>query len=174
MSQDSHTGTLASYHEGVIEIRHAHRNIVQMDDSYLQVLIDNLTATVPVQDAIDADHFELTDLIRVHDRILPGVGICMGPCLSTARPNCLYYDKKAFSRGWIPKFPTQVTWESCFPQRRRLSGTHPRNTVLELQTGPTRSLYQWMALGGQTVVNVGNGHEGRATAVTTRRLGRDR
>ena len=161
VNQDSYVGTLASYSKALKS--GTPPDIVQMDSSYLQILIDS-HSTVPVQDAIDADHFDLADLVvsAIESFRVSGSVWAMPFNCST---QLLYYDKKAFSRGGLDPDSRPGDIGELLAAATAIVKHSSEKYGLSFKL-TSSSLYQWMALGGQTVVNVGNGHEGRATAVT--------
>ena len=161
VNQDSYAATLAAYTKALSS--GTPPDIVQMDSSYLQILVDS-HAMVPVQDAIDADDFDLADFVPS-----PTESFRVGSSVWAMPFNCsaqlLYYDKKAFSRaGLNPDSPPGNTSELRAAAEAIVRHSSEKFGLSFKLT--SSSLYQWMALGGQNVVNLGNGHDGRATAVT--------
>jgi sn-glycerol 3-phosphate transport system substrate-binding protein len=160
VSQNSYNGTLVAYSKatrsGTLP------DLVQMDSSYLQVLIDGRTI-VPVQQAIDADGFDLTDFVPATTESFR-VGDTLWALPFNNSVQILYYDKAAFSRaGLDPDSPPTNMDEFHFAAKTLVKHGPARYGVsLDLTTS---SFYQLMALGGQSVVNQQNGHQGRATAV---------
>jgi sn-glycerol 3-phosphate transport system substrate-binding protein len=161
VNQDSYAGTLAAYTKALSS--GTPPDILQMDSSYLQMMVDS-HAIVAVQDAIDADRFDLADFLPSTTESFRIAGSVW------AMPfNCsvqlLYYDKSAFSRaGLDPDAPPRDTGE-LHRAATAMVNHGPSKYGLAFKTSSS-SLYQWLALGGETVVNFGNGHDGRATEMT--------
>ena len=161
VNQNSYTATLAAYTKALIS--GTPPDIVQMGSSYLQVLVDS-HAMVPVQDAIDADHFDLADFLpSATESFRVDGSVWAMPFNCSAQ--LLYYDKKAFSRaGLDPDSPPADTSELQTAAEAIVKHSSEKfGLSLKLMSS---SFYQWMALGGKNVVNFDNGHDGRATSVT--------
>jgi sn-glycerol 3-phosphate transport system substrate-binding protein len=161
VDQNSYVGTLAAYTKALSS--GTLPDLVQMDSSYLQVLIDGRTI-VPVQQAIEADGFDMSDFVAATTESFSVAG-----SLWALPFNCsvqvLYYDKAAFSRAGLDPGTAPSDIGELRTASSTLTGHGASKYGLSLDL-TSSSFYQWMALGGQAVVNSGNGHEGRATAVT--------
>ena len=161
VNQDSYAGTYAAYIKALST--GTPPDIVQMDSSYLRLLVDS-DSLAPVQDAIDADRIDLADFLpsTIESFRIAGTVWAM-PFNCSAQ--LLYYDKSAFSRaGLDPNSPPADT-SDLRTAAKAIVDHGPEKHGLAFKTASS-SLYQWLALGGETVVNLGNGHDGRATAVT--------
>jgi sn-glycerol 3-phosphate transport system substrate-binding protein len=166
VNQNSYAGTLAAYEKAASS--GTLPDLVQMDSSYLQVLIDGRTI-VPVQEAIDAESFGLSDFVPATTESFNVAGTLWALPLNCS-VQVLYYDKSAFSRAGLDPAnpPSDLDELRSASSRLTARGITKYGVSLDMTSS---SFYQWMALGGQTVVNQGNGHEGRATAVTIDGLG---
>ena len=106
VNQDSYAATLAAYTKALSS--GTPPDIVQMDSSYLQVLIDSKTL-LPVQDAIDADRFDLTDFIPSAAESFRIAGTTWALPFNCA-VQLLYYDKRAFTRQGSIQFCARRHW----------------------------------------------------------------
>jgi sn-glycerol 3-phosphate transport system substrate-binding protein len=161
VNQNSYASTLAEYAKA--SAKGTLPDLVQMDATYLQTLVDS-HLILPVQEAIAADQYDLSDFLpatiesfRISDSIW-------------AMPfNCavqvLYYDKAAFRRATLDPDspPSDMTEMTDFSTTIVRHGTERYGMSLKTAIA---NLDQWLALGGQTVVNKANGRAARATAVT--------
>ena len=76
----------------------------------------------------------------------------------------LYYDKAAFSRAGLDPNSPPTNMDEFHSAASKLVKHGPQKYGVSLDL-TTASFYQLMALGGNSVVNQQNGHQGRATAV---------
>jgi sn-glycerol 3-phosphate transport system substrate-binding protein len=166
VNQDSYASTLSEYTRatstGTLP------DLVQMDGGYLQQLIDS-RRIVPVQEAIEADGYDISDFVvaalesfRVSDAIWAIPFNCS--------VQVLYYDKAALRRASLdPDSPPQSMTEMIDASKSIVShGSEKFGMSLKMAIA---NFDQWVALGGQTIVNNANGRDARATAVNLQSAG---
>lgn len=138
-------------------------DLVQMETVDLQLMIDS-RSIVAAQSAIDADHFDMSDFLPAARDffVVDGTQWAMPFNLST---NILYYDKSAFSRAGLDPDtpPADLDDMRTMAQTIVSSGTEHYGASLKLDAAYPE---QWLAIENATLVNDGNGRQGRATAVT--------
>jgi sn-glycerol 3-phosphate transport system substrate-binding protein len=161
VNQNSYVTTLSEFARALA--KGSLPDLVQMDSAYLQQLIDT-RKIVAVQEAVDADGYDLFDFLpAVNESFRVGGSLWAMPFNCFAQ--VLYYDKAAFNRvGLDPSSPPSDSSQMISVSQAFVGpGTERYGMSLKLSN---QNLYQWMALGGQAVVNNGNGRTSRATAVT--------
>jgi sn-glycerol 3-phosphate transport system substrate-binding protein len=161
VNQNSYASTLAEYAKA--SAKGTLPDLVQMDAMYLQTLVDG-HRILPVQEAIEADQYDLSDFLpatiesfRISDSIW-------------AMPfNCsvqvMYYDKAAFKRAALDPDSPPSDMTAMIDASTKIVRHGTETYGMSLKTA-IAALDQWIALGGQTVVNNANGRNARATAVT--------
>jgi sn-glycerol 3-phosphate transport system substrate-binding protein len=139
-------------------------DLVQIEDTGLQQMIDT-QAVLPAQSCVDADKYNLSDhLKRVVDYY--SVKGKLYPMPFNVSNPVFYYNKKAFqTAGLDPSNPPKTLDEvKSAAQKLKDSGTVAQAGLgLKLDAW---FLEQWLALGGKTYVNNGNGRKSRASSVT--------
>ncbi len=138
-------------------------DVVQMETSDLQLMIDSGSA-IPVQSAIDAEHYSLSDYVpstvnyfRVDDVLwaLP----------FSISGEVLFYNKVAIEKAGLDPSNPPTTLDELRTWAEKVVSTKTEKYGMSLKLTPS-TFEEWMAMGGQTMVNHENGRSGRATAVT--------
>ncbi len=138
-------------------------DIVQMETSDLQLMIDSDSA-VPVQSAIDAERYSLSDYVpsavnyfRVDDVLwaLP----------FSISGEVLFYNKVAVEKAGLDPNDPPATLDELRTWAEKIVSTNTEKYGMSLKLTPS-TFEEWMAMGGQTITNHENGRNGRATAAT--------
>ena len=161
VNQNSYAGTLAELARAIP--RGSFPDLVQMDSAYLQQLIDT-HKVVAVQEAIEADGYDMADFLPAATE-----SFRVANSLWAMPFNCsvqvLYYDKAAFRRVGLDPSSPPVDASHMISASQAFVGPGTERYGMSLKLS-SQNLYQWMALGGEPVVDHGNGRGSRATAVT--------
>jgi sn-glycerol 3-phosphate transport system substrate-binding protein len=139
-------------------------DLVQIEGTDLQQMIDT-HAVLPAQACVKADKYDLSDhLKRVVDySTLHGT---LWPMPFNASSPVLYYNKRAFqAAGLDPNQPPRTLDEVRSAARKLKDSGAAAQAGFGLNPDP-RYFEHWLALGGKTYVNNGNGREIRASSVT--------
>ncbi len=138
-------------------------DVVQMETSDLQLMIDSDSA-IPVQSAINAERYSLSDYVpstvnyfRVDDVVwaLP----------FSISGEVLFYNKVAVEKAGLDPNSPPLTLDELRTWAEKIVSTKTEKYGMSLKLTPS-TFEEWMAMGGQTIVNHENGRSGRATAVT--------
>jgi sn-glycerol 3-phosphate transport system substrate-binding protein len=161
VNQNSYSDTLTAYTTalsgGTLP------DVVQMQTTDLQILIDS-ASVVPAQNAVDADHYDLSDFIpstveffTVKDKLW-----AMPFNISS---QVLYYDQNAFSDAGLDPASPPATLDDLRSAAQKIISSNTEKYGMSLKvTDATFELL--LALGGGDLVNDSNGRDGRASAVT--------
>jgi sn-glycerol 3-phosphate transport system substrate-binding protein len=139
-------------------------DLVQIEGTDLQQMIDT-QAVLPAQACVKADNYDLSDhLKRVVDyNTLHGT---LWPMPFNASSPVLYYNKRAFqAAGLDPDQPPRTFHEVRSAAQKLKDSGAAAQAGFGFKTDP-RYFEHWMALGGKTYVNNGNGRKSRASRVT--------
>ena len=139
-------------------------DLVNIGDTGLQQMIDT-KAVLPAQACVKADKYDLSDqLERVVDYYsVKGALWAMPFNVSNL---LLYYNKPAFQAAGLDPNQPPTTFEEVKAAAQKLQDAGAVGQAgFALKLDPAY-LEQWLALGGKTYVNNGNGRKSRATAVT--------
>jgi sn-glycerol 3-phosphate transport system substrate-binding protein len=139
-------------------------DLVNIADTGLQQMIDT-RAILPAQACVDADKYDLSDnLKRVVDYY--SVKGKLYPMPFNVSNLVLYFNKKAFeSAGLDPNAPPKTLDEVKTAAQKLKDSGAASQAGFGLKLEPAY-LEQWLALGGKTYVNNGNGRKSRATSTT--------
>ncbi|MHB8262254.1 MAG: ABC transporter substrate-binding protein [Acidimicrobiales bacterium] len=161
VDQASYTDTLTLYTAALSG--GALPDVVQMESSDLQLMIDSDSAT-PVQSAVDAEHYDLSDYVPSTVDYFRVGGVLWALPFSISG-EVLFYNKAAFSKAGLDpeKPPTTLSELRSYAEKIVHAGTEKYGMSLKLSPS---SFEEWMAMGGDTLVNHENGRSGRATAVS--------
>jgi len=161
VNQNSYTDTLAAYTAALSGGSLPH--VVQMQTTDLQFMIDS-QSIVPIQSAINADHYDLSDFIpsvvnffRVKDVLyaLP----------FNISSNVLYYDKKAFEAAGLDPNSPPTSLDGLRSAAEKIVSSNTEKYGMSLKV--TDSDFQLeLALSAGDLVNNDNGRSARATAVS--------
>jgi len=161
VNQNSYDDTLSAYDAalsgGTLP------EVVQMQTTNLQYMIDSQSA-VPVQWAVEADHYDLSDYIPSTVEFFKVEGTLYALPFNISS-NVLYYDKNAFrAAGLDPNSPPR-SLDSLRSAAERIVRTNTEKYGMSLKV--TDADFQLeLALAGDELVNNNNGRSARATAAT--------
>jgi len=161
VNQNSYTDTLTAYTAALSGGTLPH--VVQMQTTELQFMIDS-QSIVPIQHAVEADHYDLSDFIPSTVNFFKVKGVLYAIPFNISS-NVLYYDKKAFeAAGLDPNSPPKSLDDLRSAAEKIVSsGTEKYGMSLKV----TDSDFELqMALAGADLVNDDNGRSGRAAAVS--------
>lgn len=161
VNQSSYTDTLAAYTAALSGGNLPH--IVQMQTTELQYMIDS-QSIVPVQSAIDADHYDLSDFIAsvVNFFRVNGTLYAMPFNISS---NVLYYDKKAFEAAGLDPNSPPTSLDGLRSAAEKIVSSNTEKYGMSLKVTDADFELE-LALAGGLLVNDNNGRTGRATAVS--------
>ncbi|MCL4434870.1 MAG: ABC transporter substrate-binding protein [Actinobacteria bacterium] len=138
-------------------------DVVQMESSDLQLMIDSDSAT-PVQSAIDAENYSLSDYVpSTVDYFRVDGALWALPFAISGE--VLFYNKVAFSKAGLDPESPPTTLSELRAYAEKIVSTRTEKYGMSLKLTPS-TFEEWMAMGGELLVNHGNGRSGRATAVT--------
>ncbi len=161
VNQNSYDDTLSAYDAalsgGTLP------EVVQMQTTNLQYMIDS-QSTVPIQSAVEADHYDLFDYIPSTVEFFKVEGTLYALPFNISS-NVLYYDKNAFrAAGLDPNSPPR-SLDSLRSAAQRIVRTNTEKYGMSLKV--TDADFQLeLALAGDELVNNNNGRSARATVVT--------
>jgi sn-glycerol 3-phosphate transport system substrate-binding protein len=161
VNQNSYTDTLSAYTAalsgGTLP------DIVQMQTTELQFMIDS-ESIVPIQSAVDADHYDFSDHIPSVVEFFRVKGVLYAMPFNVSS-NVLYYDKKAFTAAGLDPSspPTSLNALRAAAEKIVSSGTEKYGMSLKVTDSDFELL---LALADGELVNNDNGRSARATAVS--------
>jgi sn-glycerol 3-phosphate transport system substrate-binding protein len=136
-------------------------DIVQMENVDLQLMIDS-KSIVPVQSAVEADHYDLSDFLP-SSLAYYTVGGALQAMPFNISTQVLYYDKGAFTRaGLDPDTPPKTLDEvrtAC--EKIVSSGAEKYGMSIKITAS---NVEQWISLGDGLLLDPGNGRSSRATS----------
>jgi len=135
-------------------------DIVQVVDFETQRVIDS-RSVARAQDCIDAERTDLSDFLP---RVLAywSIGGDLWSYPFTAAADVLYYNARAFEKAGLDPQDPPASLEEVRRQSQQLvdSGVARHGISVEMHAW---SFENWLSTYGQTLVNNGNGRDGRAT-----------
>jgi sn-glycerol 3-phosphate transport system substrate-binding protein len=138
-------------------------DLFQGEDTSLQTLIDS-RSVLPVQSCIDAESMSTSDFVA---RVLAyySVGDVLWPMPFNDSNPILYFDKSAFRRAGLDPEAPPATLDEVEAASRAIveSGAAPYGIAIKTDSWV---IEHWLAKAAQTLVDNGNGRDGRATKVT--------
>ena len=138
-------------------------DLVQIEDTGTQLMIDS-QSVLPAASCIQADNLDTSDIIpralayyTVKDVLYPMPFNVSNPIL--------YYNENAFSQAGLDPEKPPTTLEEMQEASQKIvdSGATEYGFAFKIQPW---FLEHWLAMGGNTYVDNGNGREDRATAMT--------
>ena len=161
VNQNSYTDTLSAYTAALSG--GSLPDIVQMQTTELQFMIDS-ESIVPVQSAVDADHYDFSDYIPSVVEFFRVKGVLYAMPFNVSS-NVLYYDKKAFAAAGLDPSspPTSLDELRSAAEKIVSSGTEKYGMSLKVTDSDFELL---LALADGDLVNNDNGRSARATAVS--------
>lgn len=138
-------------------------DVVQIESEDLQLMIDT-KSVVPAQSAVDADHYDLSDFLGVAVSYFRVAGTLWAMPFNISS-QVLYYDKNAFAHAGLDPSVPPTTLDDLRSAAGKIVKTSTEKYGMALKLSPS-TFDEWIAMGGGTLVNHGNGRQGRATAVT--------
>jgi sn-glycerol 3-phosphate transport system substrate-binding protein len=163
VGQNSYTDTLTAYTTALSAGTSKLPDLVQWETELIEILVDS-QSVVPVSSAIAADHYSVSDFVPSMLNFFRINGTQWALPFNVSN-QVLYYDQNLFTKAGLDpaKPPTTLSALRNAAEKIVSSGTAKYGISLK-QDASTFELL--MALGNQTVVNHGNGRQGRASAVT--------
>jgi sn-glycerol 3-phosphate transport system substrate-binding protein len=138
-------------------------DLVQMEDTALQFMIDS-QSVLPAQSCVDAEKYDTSDHV---ERVLNYYTVqdVLWPMPFNVSNPVLYYDKALFRKAGLDPEKPPATLDDLRAASQKIvdSGAAPFGIALRSDAW---FLEQWLAKGGHTFVNNGNGRKQRATEVT--------
>ncbi len=138
-------------------------DVVQIESSDLQLMVDS-QSVVPAGAAVAADHYDLSDFLPATVEYFRIEGTLWAMPFNISS-QILYYDQKAFSRAGLDPTAPPLTLDALRAAASKIvtTGTEKYGMSIKLTSS---NFEQWMAMGGEELVNHANGRKARATAVT--------
>ena len=138
-------------------------DLLQSEDTTTQAMVDS-RGVLPVASCIAAESASTKDLIA---RVVAyySVGGVLYPMPFNDSNPVLYYNKRAFRKAGLDPNKPPVTFEEVEADARKIvrSGACAYGLAFKTDSWP---IEHWLAKAGHTIVNNGNGRDGRATKVT--------
>jgi sn-glycerol 3-phosphate transport system substrate-binding protein len=138
-------------------------DLFQGEDTALQTLIDS-RSVLPVQSCIDAESLNTSDFVA---RVLAYYSVedVLWPMPFNDSNPILYYDKNAFRRAGLDPDEPPATLREVEAAARAIveSGATPYGIAIKTDSWV---IEHWLAKAAHTLVDNGNGRDGRATRVT--------
>jgi sn-glycerol 3-phosphate transport system substrate-binding protein len=138
-------------------------DLFQPEDTTVQRMIDS-QSVMPIQDCVAADHYPVTKLLPRATAYFSYQKVLYGMPWSLSNP-ILWYNKAAFTKaGLDPNKPPRTLAEvKADSQKIVASGAAKHGIALRVEP----YIFEFLnAKSGGTLVNNGNGRDGRATAAT--------
>ncbi len=163
LNQNSYTDTQTAYTTALSGGQSKLPDLVQWESELIQLLIDS-QSVVPVSQAIAADHYSLSDFVPSMLNFFRVRGTLWALPFNISS-QVLYYDENALTKAGLDPSNPPATLTALKKACQKIVSTATAKYGMSLKLDQT-NFEQWMALGGQTLVNKNNGRSGRATKVT--------
>jgi sn-glycerol 3-phosphate transport system substrate-binding protein len=138
-------------------------DLAQFEDTSLQSAIDS-QSVLPVAACVKADHYSLKDFVkRTIDYYTVG-GTLVGMPFNVSNP-ILLYNKQAFEKAGLDPEDPPKTLDEVKQAAKKIVDAGVTTKGYSIKLDPWY-LEQWLAKGGKTYVNNGNGRKARATATS--------
>ena len=138
-------------------------DLVQIESVDVQLMLDS-QSIVLAQDAVDADHYDLSDFLpsTVKYFTVAGKLVAMPFNIST---QILYYDQNAFTRAGLDPAAPPTTFDEVQSASRQLISAKAGKYGISLKL-TSSNFEDWISIGGGDFLDNGNGRVSRATAVS--------
>jgi sn-glycerol 3-phosphate transport system substrate-binding protein len=138
-------------------------DVVLLEETRLQQMVDS-GSIVPAQACVDAADYDLSDHLPV---VLDEFRVAgdLGPMPFNLSNLVLYYDKADFRTAGLDPEDPPATFAEVLEAARAIKERGAAGTGFAWQMRPWQ-VEQWYAKAGATIVDQGNGRDGRAEAAT--------